>query len=102
IVEWAGRHPELTVLIKPHPSYDYYDFYRRLSAEGPPNLVYLETADLSSVLAAADLSVLINCVTTAGLESMLHGVPVIFLKQAGYPTPSREDSFGGKGLSVVA
>jgi hypothetical protein len=97
----ARRRPDFTFLIKPHPGWDSYELYRQLCAEGSPNLRFAYDATLEQCLAAADVAVLVNYCTTAALEAMLHGLPVVFLRTAIYPTPGMKDPLkDGGSLSV--
>lgn len=84
VVALAARRSDLTFVIKPHPSYDHYEFYRYLTRSGPPNLFLLENTKLDVALAASDIGVLVNYPSTSGLEALLHNVPVVFLRTAIY------------------
>lgn len=101
LVACARRHPEWTFVIKPHPAYDNYDFYRHLCRFGPANLRLKEALKLADALACADVAVLVNYCTTAALEAMLVQVPVVFLQTAIYGAPSRADNVGGRGMIVA-
>lgn len=81
---------DLTFIIKAHPSYDYYEIYRRMLALNLPNLLFLEKATLDEALEASDVCLMINYFTTAALEAMLHHLPVIYLNNAVYPLPDWE------------
>lgn len=97
----ARRRPDLSFLIKPHPGWDTYELYRQLCADGPPNLCFTWDATLVECLAAGDVAVLVNYCTTAGLEAMLHGLPLVFLRTAIYSTQGVRDPLeGGGALSV--
>jgi hypothetical protein len=68
---------------------------------GPPNLVLLWEAPLDRALAASDVAVLVNYCTTAALEAMLRGLPVVFLRSALYPVEASRDPLeAGGALSV--
>lgn len=101
IIRLASRRPDLSFVIKPHPGWDHYEFYRVLCQGGPPNLVYLHDAGIEGVLAASDIAVLVNCCTTAALEAMLFGVPVVFLRTAIYPIEAAEDPLQDGGAISV-
>ena len=91
----AEKRPDLQFAIKPHPSFDYYDLYRRLKT-----LAFVEAA-LEEVLDAADMCVMVNYCTTAALEAMLAHVPVVYLENAVYPLQAWQDNLTGKGLIRV-
>lgn len=97
----AARRPDLTFLIKPHPWWDEFAFYEVICQNGPPNLKYLREGTLANVLAASDVAVLVNYCTTAGLESMLHGLPVVLLRNALYPIEPSENSLQHGGAISV-
>lgn len=101
IAALAARRPDRTFIIKPHPGWDHYEFYEALCGRGPANLTFLRDATLADALAAADAAVLVNHCTTAGLEAMLHGVPVVFLRTAIYPREGTEDSLRDGGAISV-
>ena len=100
LVTLASRRPDLTFAIKPHPSYDHYEFYRHLCRFGPRNLVLLENVILEQALAASDVAVLVNYCTTAALEAMLDGIPVAFLRTGIYPK-CQDDPLGERGAVSV-
>ncbi len=96
----AARRPDLTFAIKPHPSYDHFELYRRLVRDGPESLVFLEDVPLPAALAAAAVTVLINYTTTAAMESVLVGVPVV-LWQAGLHPGNGDDPLSAGGALIV-
>jgi hypothetical protein len=83
---------DLTFIIKAHPSYDYYEIYRRLHNLHLPNLIFFESATLDEALNISDICLLLNYFTTAALEAMLHRIPVIYLNNAVYPLPNWEEN----------
>lgn len=95
------RRPDLTFVLKPHPGYDSFAFYRWICRDAPSNLVLLWDASLSAVLPAADVAVLVNCCTTGALEAILAGLPVVFLRAAGYATALHRDSMHDHGAVSV-
>jgi hypothetical protein len=95
----AGR-PEVTVAIKPHPSYDHFELYRRIADSGPPNLVLLEDVQLAIALTAATAAIMINYSTTAGMECAMSGVPVV-LWLAGLFPANADDPMARGGARVV-
>lgn len=97
----AARRTDLIFVIKPHPSYDHFEFYRHLCRLGPSNLILLETARLDVALAASDIAVLINYCTTAALEAMLEHLPVVFLRTAIYPA-YQDDQLKAHGAVSVS
>jgi len=84
--------PDLQFIIKAHPSYDYFELYRRLLDAKRPNLMFFEQAKLDEVLEASDICLMINYCTTAALEAMLLKVPVIYLNNAVYPLKDWQDN----------
>ena len=85
LVELARRRPDVTFLIKPHPGYDLYEFYRQVCRNAPPNLILRENDALDLALDGSDVAALVNYCTTAALEAMLRRIPVVFLRTAIYP-----------------
>lgn len=102
LVDVVAHRPEISFVIKPHPSYDHNEYYRGLTATCPRNLTLLEAAGLDDVLAAADVAVLVNYCTTAALDAMLAGIPVVFVRSAIVPLPNREDSLWRRGALGVS
>jgi hypothetical protein len=100
LAELARRRPDLTFAIKPHPSYDHFELYRRVARAGPANLVFLADAPLAAAVAAADATVLVNYATTAALEGLLAGVPALFLQSGLYPQDA-DDPLAAGGAVVV-
>lgn len=81
VIELCGRHADWDVIVKPHPNYDYYSFYRTFSYSCPGNLrvVYGRPRD---ILPGADAAVLHNCPSTAALDAIGMNVPVVYLRDA--------------------
>jgi len=101
IIALAARRSDIIFAVKPHPAYDFIDFYRHLSLVGPSNFILLGPCLLEDVLKVSDVSVLVNYCTTAALESMLLKVPVIFLRSAIYTTEMHEDPLEQHGAVNV-
>lgn len=97
----VSSRPDLQFVIKAHPSYDYYEIYRRLLDHKLPNLAFLEQATLNETIAASDICLLINYCTTAALEAMLDRVPVVYLENAVYPLADRQDNLSATGIHRV-
>ncbi len=100
IAALAARRPDLTFAIKPHPSYDHFELYRRLAGSGPANLLYLEDVSLAAALAATTVSVLINYATTAAMEGLHLGIPTVFW-QADLLPGNGDDPLAGGGAVAV-
>lgn len=94
----ARRRPDLTLAIKPHPSYDHFELYRRVARAGPANLVLLANAPLATALGAADVTLLVNYATTAAIEGVLAGVPAVFLQRGLYPQDADDPLASGGAL----
>lgn len=95
------RRPDLQFVIKPHPSFDTYELYRRLINDERPNLKFLEQTNLSDVLDASDICLMINYSTTASLEAMLNKIPVIYLNNAIYKLSDWRDNLSDAGVCRV-
>jgi hypothetical protein len=103
IVSLAERRSDLTFAIKPHPAYDFVEFYRHLCCTGGPhNLVLLEAKSHELVFRASDVAVLVNYCSTVALEAMLVGVPLVFLRSAIYQTEMHEDPLEKRGAINVS
>lgn len=102
LVQMLENRPDITFVIKPHPGFDHYEFYRHLNRRAPKNMVLLESASLDEVLATAEVAVLVNYCTTAALEAILAGIPVVFLRKEILPLNSREDSLKEHGAAPVS
>jgi hypothetical protein len=98
---WVDARRDLQFVIKPHPSYDYYELYRRLLDVNRPNLKFLEQTTLDEVIEASDLCLMINYCTTASLEAMLHQIPVVYLNNAVYPLTDWRDNLSEAGVTRV-
>lgn len=98
----VDSRPDLQFIIKAHPSYDYFELYRRLLDPNRPNLAFLEQATLSEILEASDICLMINYCTTAALEAMLLRVPLVYLNNAVYPSDDWRDTLATTSLHRVA
>ncbi len=102
LVALANRRSDLTFVIKPHPAYDFIDFYRYLCDHGPRNLILLKPLNLEVAVQASDVAVLINYCSTAAMEAMLLNVPVVFVRTAIYTTEMHKDIFGERATKQVS
>ena len=93
---------DLQFIIKAHPSYDYHKLYRQFVGLNLPNLIFNEGAKLSDILNAADLCIMINYSTTAGLEAILNFVPTVFFNNAIYSTDYYIDHLSSSGIYCVS
>lgn len=100
-ISLVSSRPDLQFVIKAHPSYDYYEIYRRLLDHKLPNLTFPEQAALHETIAASDICLLISYCTTAALEAMLDRVPVVYLENAVYPLADRQDNQSATGIHRV-
>ncbi len=92
---------DLQFVIKPHPSFDYYELYRRLLAVCRTNLKFLENSTLTELIEVSDICLMINYCTTASLEAMLHHIPVVYLNNAVYPLSNWQDNLSETGIRRV-
>lgn len=102
LVVLAKRRSDLTFAIKPHPAYDFIDFYRYLCNHGPRNLALLKPVSLEVALRASDVAVLVNYCSTAGMEAILLNVPVVFIRPAVYPTEMHKDPLEEHGAILAS
>ena len=100
LADLARRRADLTFAIKPHPSYDHFELYRRMTRGGPRNLVLLADAPLATALFAANATLLVNYGTTAALEGVLAGVPALYLQRGLYPQ-DEDDALATGGAVLV-
>jgi hypothetical protein len=92
----------LEFIIKAHPSFDYYELYRRLIEPAKcPNLAFLENTTLERILEASDVCLMINYCSTAALEAMIHKVPVVYLNNAVYPLKDWRDNLNAEGVHRI-
>jgi hypothetical protein len=101
LLSLVESRPDLEFIIKAHPSFDYYELYKRMLGTGRPNLKFSEHAVLSEVLAASDICLIINYCTTAVLEALLQKIPVIYLNNAVYPLSDWRDNLSEFGICRV-
>lgn len=101
VLSLVTSRPDLQFVIKAHPSYDYYEIYRKLLDHKLPNLTFPEQAALNEIIAASDICLLINYCTTAAIEAMLDRVPVVYLENAIYPLDERRDNLSVTGIHRV-
>lgn len=97
----AGRRSDLTFIVKPHPSYDHHELYRCMLASEPSNVLLADGKNLTDVLAATDVAVLVNYCTTAGMESIFMNIPTVFVRAGVLPLAEWADSFGGRPELLV-
>jgi hypothetical protein len=100
-LSFVESRPDLQFVIKAHPSYDYYELYRRLIDSSRPNLFFLEQISLDFILEASDICLMINYCTTAALEAMLMHVPVVYFDNAVYPLPDWQDGLSEGAMQRI-
>jgi|GEM_PF-2581711 len=76
------RHPEWIFVIKPHPRYDHHDIYTSEKFKQIPNLEMFE-GSLSDCMEQTDVTLAFNVMTTACLEPMARGVPLVVFDGMG-------------------
>lgn len=84
MTELIERRQDIHFIFKPNPRYDYYDFYRSLCARFPSNLELREGINLREVFPEVSVAVMVNYPSTAALEAILAGVPLVYLRSAVY------------------
>jgi hypothetical protein len=75
LVRAPAEIENLRVIIKPHPSIDYYSFYDQLAGG---NVVHLRHGSLTELARGADVIVGIGVHTTGLFECMACGKPLLF------------------------
>lgn len=85
-------------LIKTHPRYDYFHLYH--VSQKPAN-IELITGPLNEALARSDVIVVPNCATTAAMEAVVAGRPVVICTQALKPW-YREYLQDMRSIAIVA
>lgn len=95
-----ARHPEWDGLIKTHPRYDHQRLY---GDDALPDNLRVARVSLDSALEEADAVVMVNLETTAALDAIGRGIPVIHLNTATRGEPDRwvRDS-GVRALRSIA
>lgn len=96
------KRTDLQFIIKPHPSFDYYELYRNLINEELPNLFFFEELTFEEVIEMGRVSVLINYFTTAALESLINKTAVIFFQNAIYPIADWKSSINDLDIIEVS
>jgi hypothetical protein len=102
VLRLVENRPDLNFIIKAHPGYDYYPLYRSFLNYGYPNLIFEEGLALEAILAASDICLMINYCTTAALEAMIQGVPIVFLENAVYDHPDWIDSLADTKIPRIS
>jgi hypothetical protein len=95
LVSIVGRHPETRFIIRPHPRFDQWDFYRRLCTDHTPNLELSTQATLPS----ASLAVMFNYPSSVALDTMLAAIPTVYVRSSVYQTKRFRSPLDGS-LSV--
>ena len=99
LVSLASRRDDLDFVLKPHPSYDHFELYEAVANGG----IRIErTATLPEVLPRTSVAVLVNYTTTAAVDAMAAGVPVLYLRTAVLDTPDRRDALAGTPCEVAS
>lgn len=102
IIEWINLRQDLQFVIKPHPSYDYYEMYESMRDQTHGRLIVLKQGTLEDAIKSSDVCVLVNYMTTAGLEAMIGGIPLVYLNSAVYPLKDWAPKISGTFFHTVA
>ncbi|HUP23858.1 MAG TPA: hypothetical protein VNB06_13060, partial [Thermoanaerobaculia bacterium] len=81
VLAWIRAHPEITVILKPHPAADLHPWYETIRAI-LPNLFVRRFNALEDALAVADGAVLMEHVTTAALVAVGASCPLLYVNTA--------------------
>ena len=100
VLEYCARRRDLRFLLKKHPRYDYAELYSTDpgAADGGGFLTLVDS--LPEALQQADLVVLVNVITTAALDAICAGLPLVYLNASdrGPAAPWAQES----GVDIVA
>jgi hypothetical protein len=97
--DWAERHPEYKVIVKPHPR--SYSMFWSDAARAIPNIqVLLSRASLADALKMT--SVVVNIVSNAAIEAALTGRPVLFVNCANNTDILCQERFFGTRIGSLA
>lgn len=95
IAQMAIKNPDMAFVIKTHPRYDYYAFYRQLCQAHDSNLFLLGDSlsghrqrgsdlFLSDILPVTNVAVLVHALSSAVIEVLFKKIPLIYLRHAMY------------------
>ncbi|MDY7000175.1 MAG: hypothetical protein SVS15_00150 [Thermodesulfobacteriota bacterium] len=101
IIEEIGKRPDVEFEIKPHPRYDYYDFYQRFTAHGPDNVRLSPESSLEQALNGSSAAVLVGPPSTAVLLAMLAKIPTIHLNGSEYRARGLQTCLPQSGIIQV-
>jgi hypothetical protein len=75
--------PGARLVIKPHPRYDELELYHALAARWP-NVSLTEDRGLGELLGECDVAVALNFGTTAAIEAIVAGCPLLWVRASSY------------------
>ncbi len=90
--------PNVRLIVKPHPRYDDISLFRPL-AERFDRLTIVEDILLDQLLPACDVAVMLNVITTAGIEALLMGIPLVWINPS-VKYPPKFSSFDRSALTI--
>lgn len=79
LADLAKRRTDIAFVVKAHPWFYDKSIHEHFIRESDGLLRVEQKATSSGVLGTADAAVLVNCVSTTGIEAMMSGVPVFVL-----------------------
>lgn len=97
---YCARRVDLKFLLKKHPRYDYAEVYGETSDKVADQRGLIPVDSLADALRSADLVVTVNMVSTAWLDAVCAGKPILFLDSFDFCLRSRWA--GELGVEVVS
>lgn len=90
VFAFARNNPEVDVIIKPHPSYGYREWFQdQIVFQRLPNLRLEENHKVEDLMSRSHVTVAVGRISNAGLIALVLGVPLLF-----YDRSNRIPSYG--------
>lgn len=103
LLQWTQQRPRVQLVIRPHPLADMHAWYHAMQRASPlKNVSVAREGPVEDIVAAADLALVMQNVTTAGLVAVQAGCPVVYVRSARrFDTPAEAAWSEAEGLTVV-
>ena len=100
VLALIGRHPEWDFVIKPHPRYDHLPVYESPTFIAVPNLSVFK-GSIADALPGTSVAIAFNNMTTACLEPMARGIPLIAIENAIRPNERGQLEEGAMAVTSI-
>lgn len=97
--EKYGSHPNIDIIIKSHPGYDFFDLYEFLSRKYS-NVFYDRGITLNDAIKNSSFGVMFNYASSSIVNCIVNRLPTVLLNSSSFNKINRATNFGVSALNT--